>query len=397
MAHDEGSAPATDLVVAYAFAPFVDTAAIVAAKRVREAGRPVDVIQNLMSGVRPSDPTLDRIAGSLVRRRAMLDTPTLFSAWKGVGAFVEQGLDEALARDASGPGYERIYSRAHWAPSHVLAARLKTLRPHLRWTAEFSDPLSVHADGRERYAEAGTDTLRDDLAAAVRSAGFAPPADNLFTWVETLPYALADELLFTNANQRDLMIGRIGDEALAARVRERAVVSPHPTLPDEFYRMADPADACDPERRHIGYFGTVYGNRSLSRIVTALGALPVDLRERLSIDVHVAKPEAMARALHAADPTGASSVRARPFVGYLDFLALSTRMDALLVTDAVTGTAFPVNPFLPSKWSDYRGSGRPVWGLVEPGSSLDRQPLDHRSPAGHVTAAVQVLARIATT
>lgn len=409
--------PATDLVVAFAFAPYVDTAAIVAAKRVREAGRPVDVLQNEMSSQRATDPALDRIAGHLVRRRAVLRTPTLFSSWRGVEAFVAAGLDQALEWDADGPGYQRVYSRAHWVPSHFLAARLASLRPHLRWTAEFSDPLSVYVDARERHTPVEEGPLLEQLTTAVREAGFAPPGDNLFSWVETLPYALADELVFTNDNQRDLMLGRIGDEALAARARERAVVAPHPTLPPAFYGLAHEGRATDrlaigrtsddhpsdvtvdlePGVRHIGYFGNFYGNRNMSAVVTALGALPTALRESLQLDVFTAKPEALMSALERVSGAGAARVRARPFVPYLDFLALSTRMDALLINDAATRRHFPVNPFLPSKWSDYQGSGRPVWGVVEAGSPLSAQPLDYRSPVQHVSAAVQVLAQIART
>ncbi|MCK0112127.1 hypothetical protein MWU75_08260 [Ornithinimicrobium sp. F0845] len=388
-------APATDLVVAYAFAPFADTAAVVAAKRVRQAGRPVDVIQNDMSSQRDSDAALDQIAGDLVRRRAVLPTPTLFSSWKGVQTFVEAGLGRALEWDADGPGYERVYSRAHWVPSHVLAARLKTLRPHLRWTAEFSDPLSVYVDAKERQSPVGEGALLDELTAAVRAAGFALPGDNVFTLVETLPYALADELLFTNENQRDLMISRIEDEALAARVRERAVVSPHPTLPPEFYRLTEPEADLDTGRRHIGYFGNFYVNRSMASVVAGLSALPPDLRDHLRLDVYTSKPETLTSALAGLEESGADLVHARPFVSYLDFLSLSTRMDALLINDAVTSRLFEANPFLPSKWSDYRGSGRPVWGVVEAGSPLSGQPLDYRSPVQHTSAAVQVLAQIA--
>lgn len=392
---EEEGAPASDLVVAYAFAPFADTAAVVAAKRVRAAGRPVDVIQNDMSSQRDSDAALDQIAGDLVRRRAVLRTPTLFSSWKGVHTFVEAGLSQALEWDAAGPGYERLYSRAHWVPSHVLAARLKTLRPHLHWTAEFSDPLSVYVDARERQSAVAEGTLLDELTAAVRAAGFTLPTDNLFTLVETLPYALADELLFTNENQRDLMLGRIEDEALAARARERAVVSPHPTLPPEFYRLGEPEVDLDPDRRHIGYFGNFYVNRGMTSVVAALSTLPPDLRGQLQLEVYTSKPETLTSTLDGLDEVGADSVRARSFVSYLDFLSLSTRMDALLINDAVTSRLFEANPFLPSKWSDYRGSGRPVWGVVEAGSPLARQPLDFRSPVQHTSAAVQVLAQIA--
>ncbi|GAA1171674.1 hypothetical protein GCM10009584_10740 [Ornithinimicrobium humiphilum] len=392
-APDPSPAPARDLVVCFAFAPFVDTAAIVAAKRVREEGRPVDLVTNDMSSQRPQDPALEVIAGDLVRRRATLPTPTWFSSWKAVEGFTVEGLPRALEWDADGPGYERLYSRAHWVPSHVLAARFKSERPHVRWTAEFSDPLSVYVDARERHTDVVEGELLDQLRADLLAVGVEPPGDNLFRWVETLPYALADELLFTNARQRDLMLSRIEDEALADRARERSVVRPHPTLPPEFYRIASPKADLDPDRRHIAYFGNFYATRGMSTVLSALAALPQELRDRLQLHVHTGQQDDLLRSVEAAGLQDV--VRVAPFVGFLDFLALSARMDVLIVNDAITEGTFPVNPFLPSKWSDYRGSGREVWGIVEPGSPLSEQDLDHRTPVRHVSAAVQVLAEIA--
>lgn len=391
----EHAEAARDLVIAFAFPPFADTAAVVAAKRVREAGRPVDVIQNVMSGKRSVDPSLDQIAGDLVRRRAKLRTPTLFSSWKGVPGFTEPGLEQALEWDADGPGYERVYSRAHWVPSHFLAAQFTARRPHVRWTAEFSDPLSLYVDARERFTRVQDGPLLQELRDAVRAAGFDPPGDNLFSWVEALPYALADELVFTNGNQRDLMLGRIADPELEARARERASVRPHPTLPEEFYRLTDPELELAPGRLHIGYFGNFYATRGLGTVLTALAALPGDVRDRLTLNVFTSSPADLEAAVTAAGLGRTGVVRARPFVDYLDFLALSTRMDVLLLNDAVTAGTFAVNPFLPSKWSDYLGSGRPVWGIVEHGSPLSARRLDHRTPVNHVTATMQVLTHLA--
>lgn len=72
-------------------------------------------------------------------------------------------------------------------------------------------------------------------------------------------------------------------------------------------------------------------------------------------------------------------------------------MDVLLVNDAVTPPGGTVNPFLPSKWSDYRGSSTPVWAIVEEGSSLSRmEGIRFRSPVEHLSALQQVLAELAT-
>lgn len=397
MPADPQTAPparASDLVVSYCFPPYVDTAGIVAAKRVREMGRPVDVIQNRMAALAQSDDGLDRIAGDLVVRRHEVQSRSRFSSWGSIVAFTQLGLQQALAWDRAGPGYERMYSRAQVSASHILAARFAMLRPEVVWTAEFSDPLSHDVTGAVRHIATADDALLRQLAEGIRAAGFQPPTSgNVFEWAEVVAFALADRILFTNPHQRDLMIEAVAEQTLRDRIRERAVVSPHPTLPPEFYELGSAGAELDPGRAHIGYFGNFYATRGIGTVMQALELLPPALRERLCLHVFANKGEEVELESKRRGLQG--TVRTGPFLGFLDFLARCRRMDVLLVNDAVTSGVLSVNPFLPSKWSDYRGSGTAVWGIVEPGSSLDSQPLTYRSQVAHVSATVQVLAEIA--
>lgn len=386
--------PARDLVVAYCFPPYADTSSVVAAKRVREAGRPVDVLLNALGSMRRRDVTLDRIAGDLVVRRHEVPSPSHFASFSSMSRFAALGLQQALAWDREGPGYERLYSRAQLAASHLLAARFALLRPELEWTAEFSDPLSLDSDGRPRRSGTAPGVLLRKLSEGFAAAGLRVPATtNALQWAELVAYAFAHRIIFTNPHQRDLMLSRVEDDGLRERAERRAEVSPHPTLPPEFYALHDPELRLDPAVRHLAYFGNFYASRGLGTVLAALDGLPEALRDRLHL--HVFAPDRSALDAEVERRGLGRWVSGRPFVGYLDFLALTRRMDVLVVNDAVTASTFAANPYLPSKWSDYRGSGRPVWGLVEPGSCLDREPLTHRSPTEHVTAAVQVLARLA--
>lgn len=395
--HDDGDdarEAATDLVVAYCFPPYVDTSAIVAAKRVRERGRRVDVLQNAMADLRPLDPDLERIAGELVVRRAELASPTHFAAWRAMSQFSALGVQQALAWEGRGEPYQHLHSRAQFAASHLLAARYTLSRPDVRWSAEFSDPLSRGADGQVRRSALPDGSLRHRLEARVARAGFAPPdPENALAWIEQVTFALADELVFTNDHQLEVMLGDVPDTELAARARAVAVVSPHPVPPPELYTVADPDLPLEEGVVHIGYFGRFYPNRGLGSVLAGLAVLPSRVRDRLRLHVFTDRDEDLAPevARLGLEPW----VRTRPFVGYLDFLALATRMDVLLLTDAATRGRYPVNPYLPSKWSDYRGAGRRIWGMVEPGSTLDGLPLDHRSPIDHATGAALELARIA--
>jgi hypothetical protein len=385
---------ARTLAIAYAFPPYADTSAVVTAKRVRARGEVVDVIYNAMDRIRDTDESLQRICGPFVAYQAALRTPSYFSDWRSMEQFALAGLevvDEWVAR--KGP-YQQVYSRAHFAASHFLAAAYKLRNPAVRWRAEFSDPLSRDVVGLERGTPIAEGRLLADLSHGLREAGLPrPDSSNCFVWGEQLAYALADELIFTNSHQLEYMLGYCSERQVAAMAREKAVILPHPTLPAEFYAMVDHPYPLEDGVAHLAYFGNFYATRGMDDVLAALAAADPAIRARLRVHVFTTKPADLARR---ANELGiAESVRVGPYVRYLEFLSLTSSFDCLIVNDAATGGSHGRNPYLPSKWSDYRGSGVPVWGLVEAGSELSRQPLDYSSPIGQVDAAGEILSLIA--
>lgn len=61
-----------------------------------------------------------------------------------------------------------------------------------------------------------------------------------------------------------------------------------------------------------------------------------------------------------------------PLVGYFEFLNLTLLFDGLLIFDAHTIGIKQLNPYIPSKLSDYKGSGNMVWAFTEEGSVMDQ-------------------------
>lgn len=385
---------ASSLVVSYCFPPYSDTAAVVAAKRVREMGVPVDVVYNAMDSIRTTDASLLQLCGGLVRRHAALRSPTAFSNWASMQSFTYAGSAQVAEWEGQSGPYARVYSRAQFAASHILTAKLALDRPELRWVAEFSDPLSHDAQGAVRRSPLDPDDpLAVELWRRCAERGVQLPGDNALEWAEVLPFLLADEILFTNPNQRDLMLERCHDQELADSVRSRAVVSPHPTLPRSFYHRVGTDYELPRDRKNIAYFGNFYANRGLGAVLDAMVLLPQQARERIALHVFTSKQDVMAADTRVAEL--GESVRINPYVRFLEFLNLSTQMDVLLVNDAVTPEGYGLNPFLPSKVSDYLGAGTDIWGMVEPGSPLDGLDIAYRSAVDHVTAATHVLSQIA--
>jgi len=211
-------------------------------------------------------------------------------------------------------------------------------------------------------------------------------------WCEQIAYAVADQLLFTNARQRDHMLSYCSNGTLAELAQAKAVVSPHPTLPRDFYTRVHSGYRIDEEAVNLAYFGAFYSTRDLDDILVAIAGTESAVQSRLRLHVFTGKPSALTDRLAG---LGLSNVvAANPYVDYLEFLNLSTRFDCLIVNDAATADSHQFNPYLPSKLSDYIGSGTPVWGLVEPGSPLSGHALEFASPIGDVLAARTVLARM---
>lgn len=396
------------LVVSYCFAPYVDTSGTVAAKRVCLRGEPVDLIQNDMGRLRGTDPGLELIAGDLVRRRAALPTVTRFSSWVSVREWCEAGLEqverwrvESMSRDEIPPGadlpWSTMYSRSHFVASHFLAALVKSEHPEIRWEAEFSDPCSRDATGDRRYAELRNDELLERFRDVLRDAGVTPPdSDNVYEWAETLVFALADDIQFTNENQAGYMIGYCQDPELARRARRHTATTHHPVLPERFYGMAEAPLDLEPSRVHVGYFGNFYGQQSPIAALQGMALLDPELRKGVKLHIFTAPTAPLARRVRELKVEDAVDVQR--FLPFLQFLAMAKRMDVLLVVDYPLPQDATRNPFLLSKWGDYKGSGTAIWGILEESSILSAMndpSLCYRTPVGHVVAAAQLLSQLA--
>lgn len=384
---------ARDLVVSYCFAPYADTSAVIASKAIVERGRVVDVIYNDMSSVRKKDANLETIAGRLIDTATEIHSPPSFSRWSQICEFVSKGITVADRRDALIGGYETLYSRVLWPGSHFLAALFKIRHSGVKWTAEFSDPLSTDANGMPRSGDLVRDDMFDVFNRAVTAKGFAPlETDSLFTWCEYLTYILADELVFTNENQLAYMRNHVSDKRLRRMIEGKSVVRVHPTPPARSYEVLPSRYSLSGSVVNVGYFGAFYDNRGLHEVLTALSNVSPDVRRKLRLHVFTNKADDVARQVQEFGLTGV--VKAQGYRPYLEFLNLASQFDVLLVNDVERSGEMLINPFLPSKYSDYLGTGRPVWGLVDEGSALSSKPLAYKSEVGNSVQAVSVLEEI---
>lgn len=398
------------LAFLYQFAPWADTGAVVASKRLRERGQVVDVISCSAAHRRRIDPTIASISAPYVGRLIHLDLDQAWASWPAVRNYAVRATQEA---ESMGGSRTHLYTRAMWVPPHYAGAYYKTRHPAVPWIAEFSDPLSIDVEGRRRT---GPTVPREDWFEAVWSEvearyGTIPETERgFFSFAEWITYALADELVFTNENQRDLMLSSIEHPDLRADALGRSRVSHHPVLPHSFYDLVDNEYVVDASKLNLAYFGDFYATRGISDITSAIKLLPDELRKQVNLHVftsfvpagqggsrpaylsQAAYDDLVQRAMAGVGGAGLESqIHLNPALPYLDFLNITRRFDYLIVSDARTAGHHEVNPYLPSKFSDYANSTAGTWALVEEGSILSRAAAAITTPVGDVPAALEAL------
>ena len=128
---------------------------------------------------------------------------------------------------------EEIYSRANFTHSHFLALEYKLTHPDTYWRAEFSDPLIYTMYKKERTPPINdqefVNYINEKLGADYTHI---KKEDSVNLICEYLTYVFADEVIFTNENQAEVMGELI---PYPVDIDEKTTISPHPTLDEKYY------------------------------------------------------------------------------------------------------------------------------------------------------------------
>ncbi|WP_071573494.1 glycosyltransferase [Corynebacterium sp. NML120713] len=378
------------LVISYCFPPYADASGNAIAKTIANQGELVDVIHADMAQVRKKDASTSLIVEPFVDRRAEIEGTTSFSTWPLICVFARRALKQAEVWSKTNNGYESLYSRALWSASHVAACLVKLKYPTISWEAEFSDPLRYGVDGNLRVGKITPGFVTYKLKRAINQSHWAGLAiTSHFVLTELATFILADRIVFTNENQRSVMLSPYPQD-LREFVTAKSVIRNQIKPSRELFSLGTQQAQVVRGKINIGYFGTFYRNRGIGDVVQVLEALDEEIRKNFVLHVYCSDPESVNRILW--ETGSAVDVRTYPYLNYLDFLASSDLFDVLLVVDAdVNHDAFGKNPFLPSKYADYSASNAPVWGIVQAGSPLSGMSLNFVSSVGDAVSIREVL------
>lgn len=380
---DKGYPRLRILAFLYCFIPFADSSGIVAAKRLAGHWVRADVVYADLASVRSTDKTLEGILGDTLGHQTKLRVPVSFGSWFASEVF---GLIGALVgvqlTFADGP-FTGIYSRSNWPASHLAALFYRALFPGTFWVAEFSDPLRIDISGRERRGKRPRGLVAYILRQKLRNEMHAR-SETTYDLIEASTLNWADTLVFTNINQAELTLGQYREDD-AGRFRSKMLVAPQPIPPSRWVRSG--RKPLNRSRFSIGYFGSIDGRpdiRLIGELIDKMGLGP-----QIGLDVYSSQS-----APGKAELSSSSIIYHAP-LGYLEFLRAASQYDLLIVADTDTRECgFEVNPYLPSKLSDYLGANSNIWGIVEPGSPMSVMDFTYTSYIGDPESHQEVLESI---
>lgn len=354
---------AETLVVSYCAPPYSDTSASIVTKRILESEKIVDVVSNRMDNIRGVDKSLDYLVEPYISNNIVNQKNASFSNFYFLSTYIDKVFQYYCNNIEK---YKTIYSRAMFPISHIPPFFIKLLNENIYWKAEFSDPLlfDIESNKREAYMDY---PLFNNLLNSGVLGGFTEFVDNnMFNLAEIIPFALADELIFTNNHQLNFMIERFPDQ-LKEIIIQKAIVSEHPTLQPKYYSIVDSSYKYNKPVINIAYFGNFYSRRGINEIIKI--KTHCDYFEKSLVKIHIFT-NVKQLSNEEIELLKVNDIIVNDYISYLEFLNLSNKMDVLLLFDSITSDIKNMNPYLPSKFSDYLGSDAKILAIVEKGSIM---------------------------
>lgn len=366
-----------ELIISYAFSPTNTTTSNVVAKRILTEQKNVDVVCASLDDL-DKDLLLDSIINEYVVNKYVIES-NFSIEWNNIKNFVKNGL-EVL------PKYEKIYSRAFFSHSHFLALEYKLKHPDTYWRAEFSDPL-VKPLGRRTSSEINDEDYVNRINSILKEKDLDLININqdVNSICEYLTFIFADEIIYTNENQKKVMTNNLPSNIKI----NKEIISPHPTLDEKYYHISNFEYEVDKNYLNFAYFGNIFSKRSFEDFISAF--MNVKNKEKLRIHIFT-KNRTLFEQILPKEVYEISILNNE--VNYLEFLNLTIKFDVLLVEDSYTKGDEIINPYLPSKISDYKGSKVSIWGVCEDSSPMDKMDLEYKSKLHDYQSNIQTLNQI---
>ena len=168
----------------------------------------------------------------------------------------------------------------------------------------------------------------------------------------------------------------LNDYDIGSLCENKTTITSHPTLDKKYYYIKDSNYEIDDKYINFAYFGTIFSKRAFEDFTIAFENIDDEIRENVRLHIFTSAKTLFEQIL---SPKIYEKTAINPNISYLEFLNLTTKFDVLLVEDSYSKGEAIKNPYLPSKLSDYMGSGNDIWAVCEKGSVMDNIDLKYKS------------------
>lgn len=378
------------LVISYFFPPSNFTSATVQAKRIISQKNQVDLLYVDDEG---SHDNLCKLTNDFIDSKIKLNFDLNdFSKNK-----VEKINKFRKAINYIKFDYDRIYSRSWPEYNHFLALEYKLQNPNVFWQAEFSDPIFINIDNSKRKNKLNFDDkyinkINDGITKLQNDLSLISNPVNTFSLAEYLTFIFADEIIFTNQNQRKIMLNSF-NENISNIVMSKSIIKAHPTLDKEYYNIKESNIDLDDTCINIAYFGNdYYSRRHFESLFYAYDSLIHEYKDKIKFYFFLSNDDFFKKLIK--DLKMNNNIVIKKPIDYLEFLNACDKFDVLLVNDIITNDVFDLNPYLPSKLSDYLGSSSDIWAICERNSILDAIDFKYKSDINDYNSSVETLVEI---
>ena len=394
----ESSKEVDELVISYIFPPITGINGIVVGKRVINNKSKIDVIHNLIN--EDFQAYNFNIVDEYVNDRIQLEIDSKHDTIDCIFNYIKYGI-EAIENKKE---YKKIFSSSFLMANHYLAWEYKFRHPDVYWKAEFSDPimrsLYTGKPKKDKISILNDQSYIDKLNAEITKLNERNNTDfkllenpnSTYYIAEYMTFLFADVIMFPNENQREMMLECYGDD-IKEIVMEKSIISPHQSLEEKYYHCIESDVDLNEDDVNIAYFGSYYYSlRHFEPLFYAFESLNHKFKDKIKFHLYIPDDElikALVRDLEFKD-----YIIIKKPLDYLEFLNATTKYDVLLINDTITAGKFRLNPYLPSKYSDYAGSGRDIWALYEDKSILSGLDLKYKSSMTDYVQSCDVLANI---
>ena len=379
-----------NLVISYIFPPDNDLLGIVQSKRIMAKNELVDIL--VADRGNYDNIEFSKLADEYINNKMIVDMKgKVFSRQSTIFEFVEKGMAEI---EKTGIEYKNISSICWRISNHFLALEYKLKHPDVFWSAEFSDPMLYDIDNKMRDWKLSDEKFIEKINNAISKSGDYPLIENptnIYFLAEYLPFLFADEIVFTNENQREIMLSQHPVDVYDMVMGKSKVLS-IPPLENKYYHLIDSEIDLDKDSINIAYFGSYYFNRHFESVFYAFDSLNHKYKNKIKFYMYVENIGLLKDLVKGLDIEDNFIIKEQ--VSFLEFLNLTTKFDVLLANDLVSEGNFKINPYLPSKVADYSQSGSDIWIIYEEGSPLSKEDVKYKSMVKDYTSSREILIKI---